>query len=181
MSRRKKGQGQQRREWQPLRQGDPNPTLVEAAIRSGELPRGAEYQAWGNDLYDAAAIVYPDIGAIPESLRGCIYITLKRRDRHAIHDWRHFQQIKNEIAGPEREAVELYPAEARLVDEANQYHLFVLPPGMRVPFGSSSRMVSSDEQLQEFNRQRERGEHRGRQRPWQPGLTTGRDDKDGEK
>lgn len=164
----------QQRTWQPMHKGGVNPAARDAARASGELPDGARYQAWANDLYDAGVVVYPDDEALPEHMRGAIYITLKRHDRHAVHDWRHLQQIKNEIAGPEREAVELYPAESRLVDEANQYHLFVLPPGKAVPYGSWQRVVSTDESLKEFNRARERGEHRGRQRPWQPGLTTGR-------
>jgi hypothetical protein len=30
------------------------------------------------------------------------------------------------LAGPEYEAIELYPAEDRVVDRVNQYHLYVL-------------------------------------------------------
>jgi len=36
---------------------------------------------------------------------------------------------------PPVEAVELYPRESRLIDTANEYHLFVLPVGELVPFG----------------------------------------------
>ena len=52
-----------------------------------------------------------------------------------VQDWRHFQQIKNELAGPEREAVELYPAESRKIDTSNKWHLWVLPEGDQVDFG----------------------------------------------
>ena len=55
-----------------------------------------------------------------------IHLSIRRHDRKAIHDWRHFQRIKNELCGLEMEAVELYPAHSRLVDAANQYHLWVL-------------------------------------------------------
>jgi hypothetical protein len=34
-----------------------------------------------------------------------------------------------------REAIELYPTEERVVDVANQYHLFVFPKGFIFPFG----------------------------------------------
>ena len=51
----------------------------------------------------------------------------KKKDKKAIHDWRHFQQIKNELVGSEVEALEIYPAESRLHDAVNQYHLFCLP------------------------------------------------------
>lgn len=147
-----------------MRQGEVNPAMLEQVRAAGELPEGASYEAWGNDLYDAGVVRYRD---------GAAYITLKRQDRHAVHDWRHLQQIKNDVCGPEAEAVELYPAESRLVDQANQYHLWVLPPGERFPFGKTKRAVASDEEVRAFNRGREAGHHKGRQRPWQPGLTTG--------
>lgn len=65
-------------------------------------------------------------------------------DRSAEHDWRDFQRIKNELMGPEREAFELYPAESRLVDTNNQWHLFVLPEGSGLPVGYADRDVSTD-------------------------------------
>lgn len=54
-----------------------------------------------------------------------LHLSIKRRDKKPIHDWRHLQRIKNELLGPEYEAIELYPKESRLVDSANQYHLWV--------------------------------------------------------
>lgn len=62
-----------------------------------------------------------------------LHICIRRRDGAAdLRDWRHFQQIKNEIAGPEREGFELYPAESRKVDTSNKWHIFVLPEGTRM-------------------------------------------------
>ena len=52
------------------------------------------------------------------------YLSIKRLDKKSIHDWRHMQQIKNELVGKDYEAVEIYPNEKRLVDTANQYHLY---------------------------------------------------------
>jgi hypothetical protein len=49
--------------------------------------------------------------------------------------WRDKQKIKNELFGRERVAVEVFPAESDLVDEANMYHLWVLPFGFNIPFG----------------------------------------------
>lgn len=69
------------------------------------------------------------------------HLSIKRVDGAAIHDWRDLQRIKNEILGEEAEGVELYPAESRLVDGANQYHLWVLV-GSRFPFGFSDRLVA---------------------------------------
>lgn len=62
-------------------------------------------------------------------------------DGSARHDWRDFQRIKNELVAPEAEAVELFPAESRLVDTANHYHLWVFPE-YRFPFGMQAREVS---------------------------------------
>lgn len=49
--------------------------------------------------------------------------------------WREKQRIKNELFGPERIAVEVFPAESDLVDVANMYHIWVLPIRIRLPFG----------------------------------------------
>ena len=87
------------------------------------------------------------------------WLSIKANDDSARHDWREFQQIKNELCGPEREAIEVYPAESRLVDGANQFHLWVLPEGMGVPCGWWDRIVV-EENTTEF----------GSQRPFEQGL-----------
>lgn len=48
--------------------------------------------------------------------------------------WADKQRIKNEIAGERRTAIEVFPDEADLVDEANMYHLWILPEGFALPF-----------------------------------------------
>jgi hypothetical protein len=71
------------------------------------------------------------------------WLSIKRRDKAPIHDWRDLQRIKNDLIGEENEAVELYPAESRLCDSANQYHLWVLAdPELRFPFGYNERFVA---------------------------------------
>jgi hypothetical protein len=77
---------------------------------------------------------------------GFTWLSIRRNDRKPIRDWRHFQRIKNELVGSEREALELFPAESRLVDEANQYHLWVLPEGESIPVGWNIRMVGGSEE-----------------------------------
>ncbi len=75
---------------------------------------------------------------VKQEEEGVIWLSIKRIDKGPCHDWRHFQEIKNMIIGPEHEAVELYPAESRVVDTANQYHLWVAAdPEFRFPFGFS--------------------------------------------
>lgn len=73
------------------------------------------------------------------------HLSIKRIDQEIAHDWRDFQQIKNQLLGPECEAVELYPAESRRVDTANQYHLWgSTDPTFRFGFGFEERAVTSD-------------------------------------
>lgn len=74
-----------------------------------------------------------------------VHLSIKRHDRGPVHDWRDLQRIKNEILGPDVEAVELYPAEVRKVDGANQYHLWAFP-GYRFPFGQQFREVCTPEE-----------------------------------
>jgi len=63
------------------------------------------------------------------------HLSIKRLDKQPVRDWRHMQQIKSEIMGPEREGFELYPAESRVVDGANQFHLWVTDEGNTIPAG----------------------------------------------
>lgn len=49
--------------------------------------------------------------------------------------WSEKQRIKNEIVGHERIAIEVFPKSSQLIDEANMYHIWVLPEDMELPFG----------------------------------------------
>jgi hypothetical protein len=70
-----------------------------------------------------------------ELKNGVTHLSIRRTDRAACRDWRHFQQIKNQLTSSTREGLEIYPSEARKVDTANQFHLWVLPEGMQLPVG----------------------------------------------
>ena len=83
-----------------------------------------------------------------EGRAGALHLSIHRRDRKAIHDWRHFQRIKNELAGEEREGMEIYPPESNLFDGANEYHLWVMPEGENSPFVvKQHRQVADDPQI----------------------------------
>jgi hypothetical protein len=74
-----------------------------------------------------------------------VHLSIKRIDKKPVHDWRDLQRIKNQLLGEECEAMELYPAESRLVDTANQYHLWGYDdPGLRAPFGFPGPRVVDD-------------------------------------
>jgi len=49
--------------------------------------------------------------------------------------WMAKQNIKNELVGAGRTAIEVFPSEADLVDTANMYHLWAFPGGFRFDFG----------------------------------------------
>lgn len=79
---------------------------------------------------------------------GAVWLSIRSNNRKAIRDWRHFQRIKSEIAGAEREAIEIFPPESSLVDGANQYHLWVLPEGETTPFTwHEGRQTNIDEMV----------------------------------
>lgn len=87
------------------------------------------------------------------------HLSIKTHDKQPRHDWREMQRIKNEICGEETEAVELYPAESRVVDTANQYHLFVFRV-YKLKLGFSERLVGDAPNANL--------PHTSRQRPWRP-------------
>lgn len=68
-----------------------------------------------------------------------VHLAIRRHDAHPDIPWAHRQRIKDEIAGSERTAIEVFPAAADLVDEANLYHLWVLPLDRSLPFTLRSR------------------------------------------
>ena len=72
-----------------------------------------------------------------------IHLSIKNYERSIFLSWQMKQWIKNDIVGEEVEAVELFPAESRLVNGANQYHLWCFDKGV-MRFGFPARMVSSE-------------------------------------
>lgn len=72
-----------------------------------------------------------------------VHLSIRRNDRLAISDWRDKQYIKDTLVGEECEAFELYPAQRRMVDTANQYHLWCYAdPQITIPVGWTTRVVS---------------------------------------
>jgi hypothetical protein len=65
------------------------------------------------------------------------HLWIRRHDSQPVRSWSDVQRIKREVVrdGRERVAVEVYPPDAEVVDQANMYHLWVMPKGFRLPFG----------------------------------------------
>lgn len=52
-------------------------------------------------------------------------ILIRRSDSKPIYSWQDLFRIKNEIFGPEVEAIQFFPPVSKLVDEANLYWLWI--------------------------------------------------------
>ncbi|MHC4229406.1 MAG: DUF7694 domain-containing protein [Planctomycetota bacterium] len=95
-------------------------------------------EVWANDEFT----VHIDRDCPNGFNLGMTELSIKRNDKEPIMDWRKLQQIKNALVGEENDALQLFPAESRLVDTANQYYIFVFnDPQVRVPFGFTFRHV----------------------------------------
>lgn len=99
---------------------------------------GPEAEVWLNNRYQVIRMLLSAPGA-----DRVWHLSVKRLDKEVMHDWRDLQRIKNELVGPEAEGVELYPADSRLVDTANQYHLWCFED-FRFPFGFDDRLVAEE-------------------------------------
>lgn len=119
--------------WTPFLPAKPAAGTDPAAAR---LLAGAEL--WANSRY---------VVAVRRQAAGpfgpMVHLSVRRLDRAPARDWRDLQRIKDELVGPEAEGVELFPAESRLVDTANQYHLYCFP-SYRFPFGADDGRLVGD-------------------------------------
>jgi len=137
--------------WTPLVEaGQPPPTRAQIDMLMQRVPDATEadvLQMWHdmtggqnvfvNSRYQVAVRELADAG---------VHLSIKRLDQLPVHDWRDLQRIKDELVGPECEAIELYPAASRLVDTSTQFHLWaVRDPAFRFPFGFNERMVETDD------------------------------------
>lgn len=121
--------------WQELVQTEP--------VGGDKRGLGGNETMWANDTYIVfvRTIFWPGDAGELAGKQGW-HLSYRRRDRKPARSWRDVQRIKNQLCSPWAEGVELYPDEERKVDDANQYHLYVLPIGFRWPFGSTDRSVT---------------------------------------
>jgi hypothetical protein len=92
-----------------------------------EALRADEY--WWNDTYCATVKRFQSRSPFMPSTQ----LNIFRRDDGIVRDWYDLQRIKSDVLGVNVEAFELFPAENRLVDTANSYHLWAFPAGYRIP------------------------------------------------
>ena len=84
------------------------------------------YQVWRNGMFVVQAFKTPNEW-------GAIRLMIRWLDARPDHDWALFQRIKNDLFGPNRIALEVYPDEYHKQDVANMYWLWVLPEGFECP------------------------------------------------
>lgn len=90
------------------------------------------WSLYTNDLFIVTAVPFHcDLGR-------CVHLVMRLKPDAAPLSgltWVAKQRIKNELVGPGRVAMEVFPPASELVDQADAYHLWVLPEGFRLPFG----------------------------------------------
>jgi hypothetical protein len=111
----------------------PDLTMDEATDMVMEgVARDLATECWQSDQY---TVVVTRGAKVNDGWPPMDWLSIRRRDREPIRDWRHMQAIKTQLCGAEREGVELYPKESRLVDMANQFHMWVFVDDLIFPFG----------------------------------------------
>lgn len=119
-----------------------HPLILTSKKHPGE-PDHMPDEHWANDVYSVTLRRKPD--QVFGTREGMIQLGINAHDGTVRHDWREFQAIKNQLAGPECEAFELYPAESRLLDPSNYYALWCFPGIKRIKVGGDERRVWNDD------------------------------------
>lgn len=100
-----------------------------------ELVNGAGGNGWTRDITHAhknlafcvlfRPIAHPDVG---------VHLAI-RTVTQSEPGWAELQRIKNELVGESWTAVQVYPRQERVIDEAHMYHLWCYPPDHELGFG----------------------------------------------
>ena len=107
------------------------PPMTEFKLASDSI--AATHRRYINNLYSATVSPPMDFPGVPCKV---IHISISRIDRSNYIPWRHKQIIKNKLIGPTHEAAELFPSRDRVIDGANQFHLWALADSnVSFPFG----------------------------------------------
>jgi hypothetical protein len=86
-------------------------------------------QFWYNNVYSVQLYRHTtDWGEVMQLL-------VREHNQSADIPWRDLQRIKNELVGHDWIAIEVFPTQEDLIDQANCFHLWVLPYGFKLPFG----------------------------------------------
>ena len=119
--------------WEPMVRVEADPRLENAELLRATGINRDEIEMWQNHTYTVIvgrAVMTKQVeGGEDVTINFVHELAIRRNDRHWPRDWRDFQRIKDQIAGEDVEAMELYPRKDRIMDTANQFYLWCLPPG----------------------------------------------------
>ncbi len=125
--------------WTPFaaaEHGDLSETVLRKAAHRMGVPFREAQAIMADEIANTRVYANSRYQVVVRANGSTVYLSIKRLDQLPIRNWRDLQRIKNELVGPECEGFEIFPAESRLVDTANQYHLWVFTdPEIRLPFG----------------------------------------------
>jgi len=108
--------------------------IPESTRKANPIAAAQTRAAYQNHTYSVQVWLDEPKAARPYPL---IHLLIRRNDGEEIcAPWDELQRIKNDIVGPDHEAIELYPCESRCVRAASMRHLFVhVSPGHIWPVG----------------------------------------------
>ena len=115
----------------------------------GDLGEDARVYVSEDNRY---TVLVSQVGEVHPKLGRLIHLSIRRDDRSKIRDWRELQEIKTAILGPDAEAVEIFPAEGRVMDTCNQYHLWSWSKGRLLSGYECGRAVIPDDQQDVMHR-----------------------------
>lgn len=107
--------------------------------REARIRQSGNWGDWEIITFPAGAAGRDWSGCITKAHRNRVFSVLDRMDYSGVRHlavaslsgirptWHEMQRIKDEIAGPDATAVEVYPPHAEIVDGADMFHLWVLP------------------------------------------------------
>lgn len=109
-------------------------------IPKASLPEGIVV-AWKNNVFTVQMYLYEDA-----AVSGVFTVFgIRRHDKSPTISWDDLMRIKNEIAGVDRWAMEMYPPQDQLVDVANMRWLWCGPKGSGMPIGMHCRKIVADD------------------------------------
>lgn len=117
--------------------------MAEAQTRgagAGGPPFVPFYAAWVNNRYVVLANRF-----LSTEWGFCDHLWIRRADDRNLFPWQDLQRIKDELLGPERVALEVFPRRSELVDQANMRHLWVLPVGSSLSFAITFSATAGSE------------------------------------
>lgn len=102
-----------------------------------EFPRGSAGRSWAADFTTAHKNrVFSVLDrTLPNGVRHFAVASLSG----IRPSWREMQRIKDDLAGQDATAVEVYPPRNQIVDEADMFHIWILPQPLTFSLSSPSR------------------------------------------